>query len=113
MKAMDLKAIARSGSHVPQNYRLAPMIAAGIAKEGLIKRVEITCDGAMAWITSAAEDGTISTVLFTDDKKIAKQIASSPDTYDSQGCHYAGHRLVLTGAMLDQIRLEMSEDEAG
>jgi hypothetical protein len=50
------------------------------------------------------------TLFFCDDKKLTKAIKKDPSKCEAAGSHYCGHRFVLTGAIFDQLRAEMSED---
>lgn len=107
MRAMELKSVPRPGIGIAElALALAPALAAGVIRgSDMIRRVEITCDGTMAWVTLA--DG--GTLFFCDDKKLTKAIEKDPSKYEAAGSHYCGHRFVLTGAIFDQLRAEMSE----
>lgn len=92
---------------------LAPVIAAGLSKaEPVFDRVEVLADGSMAWVDFALSDFR-RRVLFTDDDRVRNWIAEFPDTYDAQGITVLGHRLVISGAIVAQIALELADDRAG
>lgn len=110
MRAMDLKMVPRAGCNLDKPTTLAVMLAAGIsAGSSLLKRMEITCDGEMAWATIIVDDAPV-TLLFTDDPKVQEWVQCYPETYDAQGASYCGHRFVINGALIDQIKLEMEDD---
>lgn len=112
MRAMDLKLVPRAGVDIAANTTLPVLLAAGIQAGGIIKRIEIFCDGSMAWATMAIGKKT-ATVLLTDDRKVAAFVKAHPETYDAQGRHYCGHRMAFAGEFLDVIRLAMTEEDAG
>lgn len=116
-RAMDLTAI------VPPDLRewpledttaLATVLMAGLSRaETMFDRIEIMADGSMAWVDFALSDFR-RRVLFTDEERVRSWVAEFPDTYDSQGVTVLGHRLVITGAVVAQIALELADDgEAG
>ena len=110
MRAMDLKSVSRDGCALQGGTSLLPVISTALAGAiGYVERVEILCDGSLAWVT-INEDGTAKRVLFTDDAKMRRRISSNPDVYDRQGAMFCGHRLVLTEAILEQVALDLVDD---
>ena len=78
MRAMDLKAVPRGDCAVTAETALLPVIAAGlVAGSAFLQRVEIFCDGSLAWI-SIRENGEVKSVLFSNDQNIAKFVADFP-----------------------------------
>jgi hypothetical protein len=111
MRAMDLEMVPRQRCGL--TGALAPVIAAGIVTGSVwLKRVEIACDGSMAWATIADNKQTWR-LLFVDDKKARRSIEADPAIYDAYGATYAGHWFILTGAVIDQIKLGMTDTPAG
>jgi len=79
---------------------------------GIVNRIEVLCDGSMAWV-EFTQAGLNLRVLFTDRTDIVARLSGGASVYDETGAMYAGHRLVLTGALLDQLALELAHDATG
>jgi hypothetical protein len=111
MRAMDLELVPRRGFPLDATA-LAVHLAAGIvAGSGLLRRMDIACDGSIAWAEIVVK-GKAHRVFFTDDPKVKRAVADDPSTYEATGGTYAGHWFILTGAVLDQITLKMAKASA-
>lgn len=112
MRAMDLQMVPREGCAL-EPKPLAVMLAAAVSYAGtLIERIEISCDGSMAWATVLLE-GASHRILFMDNYKATRAIAADSSKYDAFGLSYSGHWFILTGAVIDQIKAAMTERDAG
>ena len=82
-------------------------MALALATSGVVERIEILGDASLAWVTLVL-DGERRTILFADDEKIINFVTSFPDTYDSTGAHYMGHRFVMTAALAEALAQELA-----
>jgi hypothetical protein len=109
-RAMDLKSVPRPSGQFPQQS-LATVLAGGFVMGGdFLKRLEVSCDGAIAWATCTV-NGDTSRILFCEDDVVAF-VEKFPDTYDAQGEGGCGHRFVIGRGLIDQIALDLREDVA-
>ncbi len=116
-RAMDLKAVIPpdvANTPLAEVGPLASVLAAGLTGRATIfDRMEILCDGSMAWVDFSL-DGHKRRVLFTDDPNVTEWVAEFPDTYDAQGATALSHRMVVTGDLVAQFALSLNDkDTAG
>ena len=110
-RAMKLQSVARDGWRpLDHDVGLVAMIALALTDRNVVDRIEVFCDGSLAWVTLFL-DGERRKVLFTDDEKIRDYVTAYPETYDATGAHYMGHRFVMTGALADALALELLGDD--
>lgn len=112
VRAMDLQLVPRPGMALAGDHRLASIIAVGFQEgSGFLRRIEISCDGSLAWAT-VVDDGEPVTFLFCDDKKMTDWVAENPDTYDAQGGSLCNHRFVMSAAVIDQIKVGLEKNDS-
>jgi hypothetical protein len=110
MRAMNLKLAPRAGCRL-DSMDLATMLAGGLTMgSAFLQRLEIACDGSMAWATIIEGRKTFR-IFFTDEIRVARALKDDPSIYDATGGTYAGHWFIITGAIIDQILIEMKKTE--
>jgi hypothetical protein len=112
-RAMDLEAVTPPDAGkwpLADVGPLAPILAAALTGRALIfDRIEILCDGSMAWVDFSLPNYK-RRVLFTDDAKVSEWVAEFPDAYDAQGAMALEHRMVITGDLVKQFALELVDE---
>jgi hypothetical protein len=113
MRAMELKPAPRPGCRLDA-LNLAVTLAMGLTKgSAFLRRLEIACDGSMAWAT-IAHGRKVFRLFFTDDDRVLQALEDDPSVYDATGGTYAGHWFIINGAIIDQILIAIGDnDRAG
>ena len=110
-RAMDLQLVPRKGVALDGSHRFAAFLATGLkVGSSWMQRIEVSCDGSLAWATVVDKRKRV-TLLFCDDKKMMEWVAENPETYDAQGGSLCNHRFVMSAAVIDAIMLNLTEEQ--
>lgn len=111
-RLLELRAVPRAEGGIDgATDELVPMVMLALspAASEAVERIEILCDGSMAWVDFRL-NGKRQRILYAE-PQVAEWVSQFPDTYDAQGATHCGHRFVMTGALGAQIGLEVADEQ--